>query len=241
MISIENINNLDIEIFIKNVKRLFQEKINTYQLIDKSFKELENFKIIEEIKLKLQDNLEIIKERLINYEYEKDGDSLKDSAELKKIELFLEELENIIVNKYDINISYKCANFLIMNDEKEQLVNLFKVNNSILFKSKLSFALAKKLIEEGKTPIECAFEYAAKRFIKYGEFDNEVIEFLINNSNVNLLFTNNEIWKSLDPNSNINSVKGWNIFHIAILFGNVDIVKLLIQKLNDQSWNGNPF
>ncbi|WP_252319214.1 hypothetical protein, partial [Spiroplasma endosymbiont of Lariophagus distinguendus] len=75
MISIENINNLDIEIFIKNVKRLFQEKINTYQLIDKSFKELENFKIIEEIKLKLQDNLEIIKERLINYEYEKDGDS----------------------------------------------------------------------------------------------------------------------------------------------------------------------
>ncbi|WP_338958141.1 ankyrin repeat domain-containing protein [Spiroplasma endosymbiont of Tiphia femorata] len=204
--------------------------------------------------------------------------------------MFLEELENIIVNNYDINISYKCANFLIMNDEKEQLVKLFKVNNSILFKSKLSFALAKKLIEEGnikgiklltniisleeiidnetnlfhiaanngqidilkyllsinkelinnknkkgKTPIECAFEYAAKRFIKYGEFDNEVIEFLINNSNVNLLFTNNEIWKSLDPNSNINSVKGWNIFHIAILFGNVDIVKLLIQKLNDQS------
>ena len=290
MISIENINNLDIEIFIENVKKLFQEKINTYQLIDKSFKELENFKIIEEIKLKLQDNLEIIKERLINYEYAKDGDSLKDSAELKKLELFLEELENIIVNNYHINISYRCANFLIMNDEKEQLVKLFKVNDSILFKSKLSFALAKKLIEEGnikgiklltniisleeiidnesnlfhiaanngqidilkyllsinkelinnknkngETPIECAFEYAAKRFIKYGEFDNEVIEFLINNSNVNLLFTNNELWKSLDPNWNINSIKGWNIFHIATLFGNVDIVKLLIQKLNDQS------
>ncbi|WP_342274130.1 ankyrin repeat domain-containing protein [Spiroplasma endosymbiont of Phycita roborella] len=290
MISIENISNLDIEIFIKNVKKIFQEKINTYQLIDKSFKELENFKIIEEIKLKLQDNLEIIKERLINYEYAKDGDSLKDSAELKKLEWFLEELENIIVNNYHINISYRCANFLIMNDEKEQLIKLFKVNDSILFKSKLSFALAKKLIEEGnikgiklltniisleeiidnesnlfhiaannsqidilkyllsinkelinnknkngETPIECAFEYAAKRFIKYGEFDNEVIEFLINNSNVNLLFTNNELWKSLDPNWNINSIKGWNIFHIATLFGNVDIVKLLIQKLNDQS------
>ncbi|WP_339041706.1 hypothetical protein [Spiroplasma endosymbiont of Apeira syringaria] len=149
MISIENISNLDIEIFIKNVKKIFQEKINTYQLIDKSFKELENFKIIEEIKSKLQDNLEIIKERLINYEYAKDGDSLKDSAELKKLEWFLEELENIIVNNYHINISYRCANFLIMNDEKEQLIKLFKVNDSILFKSKLSFALSKKLIEEG--------------------------------------------------------------------------------------------
>ncbi|WP_338974137.1 hypothetical protein [Spiroplasma endosymbiont of Tricholauxania praeusta] len=129
MISIENISNLDIEIFIKNVKKIFQEKINTYQLIDKSFKELENFKIIEEIKLKLQDNLEIIKERLINYEYAKDGDSLKDSAELKKLEWFLEELENIIVNNYHINVSYRCANFLIMNDEKEQLIKLFKVND----------------------------------------------------------------------------------------------------------------
>lgn len=63
---------------------------------------------------------------------------------LKKIELYLKQLANIMINDYVV-INNNCINFLLIGNDKQKLVELFIFNYAINCK------VVEKLIIEGST------------------------------------------------------------------------------------------
>lgn len=148
----KNIINLEVDFIdkyksIQKIQNLSTQNINTKKTVKLVIKYLKDIDSFISSWHNLQEELDVIKLRLIELEYTNDGLALEDAKQSKEIPEQIKKFATVIVSS--LEVGFKCAEFLVMNNDNKKLMELFNITTSKIFKDKVSFQLAEYFIKKG--------------------------------------------------------------------------------------------